>query len=348
MSSEDFNILESVVHITSARDIKSLENVLLDALSDMDSFDSLILLSVSDNNKDKYLGLTKSIPQNAYQSKLKLAENFPESPQIERDESINKSITEKTQVVIKSGDGTRILIPVIVNKKVTGILDVYTSCYDENTEKLIKYCVRIYSDFLSVLHDSEHDTLTGLLNRKTFDDRVAGVLSSFSGDRRDLALPIDDRRNSGRKATHWIGMLDIDHFKKINDNFGHVYGDEVLILFADKLRDVFRSSDLLFRFGGEEFIVVLLNALESDAILAFNRFRTRLEQTGFPQVGRVTVSTGMVKANSGSHLTELLDQADQALYYAKKNGRNQVCNYYDLIEAGKLKKKVINDVVELF
>ena len=347
MSGEEFNILESVVHITSARDIKSLENVLLDALSDMGSFDSLILLSLPHNEQCENLDLAKSTPQDAYLRKFELVDNYNENPKVVRDDSINQSINELTSVVTQGKNETRITIPVIVNKVVTGVLDVYTSSYDQNTQKLIKYCVRIYTDFLTILHDNEHDTLTGLLNRKTFDAKVLEVLSSFS-DKLNHELWKGDRRNHDRQMEHWIGLLDIDHFKKVNDEFGHIYGDEVLILFADKLRDVFRSKDLLFRFGGEEFIVVLFNVEESDAVIAFNRFRTRLEQTDFPQVGRVTVSTGMVKANSDSHLTELLDQADQALYYAKENGRNQVCDYHHLIEAGKLKKKVIKSDVELF
>ena len=347
MSGEDFNILESVVHITSARDIKSLENVLLDALSDMGCVDSLILLSLPHSEKDEYLNLAKSSPQDAYQSKFELVDNFNENPKVVRDDSIIQCITSLASVVIQNDNETRITIPVIVNHMVTGVLDVYTSCYDINTQKLIKYCVRIYTDFLTILHDNEHDTLTGLLNRKTFDAKVAEVLSSFSDEVNSVLLK-DDLRKHATQAEHWIGLLDIDHFKKINDEFGHIYGDEVLILFADKLRDVFRSQDLLFRFGGEEFIVVLFNVEESDAVLAFNRFRTSLERTNFPQVGRVTVSTGMVKASSDSHLTELLDQADQALYYAKENGRNQVCDYHYLIETGELEKKIINTDVEMF
>lgn len=347
MSLEDFNILESVIHITAARDIKSLENVLLDELSDIGGVDTLILLSFPRGCKQNYLEVTKSIPQDAYLDKLKLIGNVSEKYRVAMDKNIIQSISDQKTIIIKRDEVTRLIIPVIINKKVIGIVDLYTGQYNKNTEKLINFCIRIYRNFLAVLHDNEHDTLTGLLNRKTFDARISEILTikpaKLSPDINQV-----DRRSHDQKMAHWVGMLDIDHFKKINDNFGHIYGDEVLILFSDKLKDVFRSSDLLFRFGGEEFIVVMLNVLETDAVLVFNRFRSELEQTDFPQVGQVTVSIGMTKVDPASHITDLLDRADQSLYYAKDNGRNQICNYHELVRRGLFEEKVIESDIELF
>ena len=142
-------------------------------------------------------------------------------------------------------------------------------------------------------------------------------------------------------------MIDIDHFKQVNDRFGHLYGDEVLILIANILRSSFRSHDRIFRFGGEEFVVLLRATSLATAHKVFNRFRLAVQEYPFPQVGQVTVSLGFVSTSRGAPV-EILGQADQALYYAKENGRNQVCFYDELIASGQLKTKVANDDVELF
>lgn len=145
----------------------------------------------------------------------------------------------------------------------------------------------------------------------------------------------------------WLAVVDIDHFKQVNDRFGHLYGDEVLILIANILRSSFRSHDRIFRFGGEEFVVLLRSTTLSTAHKVFNRFRLAVQEYHFPQVGQVTVSLGFVSTTRGSPV-EILGQADQALYYAKEHGRNQVCFYDDLVASGQLATKVANDDVELF
>ena len=146
---------------------------------------------------------------------------------------------------------------------------------------------------------------------------------------------------------NWLAVVDIDHFKQVNDRFGHLYGDEVLILVANILRSSFRSHDRIFRFGGEEFVVLLRNTTLSKAHKVFNRFREAVQEYHFPQVGNVTVSLGFVGTSRGSPV-EILGQADQALYYAKEHGRNQVRFYEDLVATGALATKVANDDVELF
>ena len=146
---------------------------------------------------------------------------------------------------------------------------------------------------------------------------------------------------------NWLAVVDIDHFKQVNDRFGHLYGDEVLILVANILRSSFRSHDRIFRFGGEECVGLLRNTTRSKAHKVFNRFREAVQGYHFPQVGNVTVSLGFVGTSRGSPV-EILGQADQALYYAKEHGRNQVRFSEDLVASGELATKVANDDVELF
>ena len=127
-----------------------------------------------------------------------------------------------------------------------------------------------------------------------------------------------------------------------------MYGDEVLLLFANLMEKTFRNTDLLFRYGGEEFVVVLSPATESDANMIFERFRKKLELFNFPQIGKITVSIGMVNIHTQEHPATLLEHADQSLYYAKEHGRNQVCSYNELIKSGELKVRQVESDIDIF
>jgi diguanylate cyclase (GGDEF)-like protein len=169
--------------------------------------------------------------------------------------------------------------------------------------------------------DAETDPLTRLSNRRVFYSRVsAGMYRWVKGAYR-----------------HFMAVADIDHFKQVNDRYGHLYGDEILIHFARLMRRTFRAGDLLFRFGGEEFVAVFGVEDEEMKPTPLERFRQATEEYAFPKVGRVTVSLGVVAIGDGSFpATTLFDRADQALYYAKSHGRNRVCDYDELVAAGEI------------
>ena len=134
-----------------------------------------------------------------------------------------------------------------------------------------------------------------------------------------------------------ICAIDIDHFKKINDTYGHVIGDEVLIMATRLLQASLRQSDLLYRYGGEEFIAIIAaNDLES-ATQAFERARLKVEQFQFPQVGHITISGGFSNADTGVLPQEVINRADRSLYAAKAAGRNRVFHYDTLVKEGVLK-----------
>lgn len=347
MLDEEYSLFKSVISITEERDKKSLEKALVAALSDFLTYDALILLRIPGNYDDDYLEAAVSIPESAISDKLALIPHAFGDQRVQRDDAITKCIDRRDIVAVEHNENTRTLFPVIVNNIVVGVLDIYNHGITTNKKKLIQGFLRIYSNFQSIINDNEHDTLTGLLNRKTFDAQLSNLLSDVS-PRITSATSLPDRRNPELNKNHWVGILDIDHFKSINDNFGHIYGDEVLLLFSDLMKKSFRSNDLLFRYGGEEFVVVLTSSTESEAFQAFERFRHIIEKFNFPQVGRVTVSIGMVKTDSSEIPTTILDHGDQALYYSKEHGRNQVSNYHQLIASGKLKEQEIISDIELF
>ena len=212
--------------------------------------------------------------------------------------------------------------------------------------------IAVFANHRRLLDYAEVDTLTRLLNRKTFDESLLRILARIGdpGDVTSGARHLPHRRRP--RATiehHWLGVVDIDHFKRINDNFGHLIGDEVLILLADVMRSTFRAQDRLFRFGGEEFVVLLKPTEADNAARAFERFRTAVASHAFPQVGHVTVSTGFARIGPGDTPSEIFDNADEALYWAKGHGRNQVCSYEQLVGAGNLQQRAAPaSEVELF
>lgn len=216
---------------------------------------------------------------------------------------------------------------------------------------MIRGILLIYQNYQSLLNDSEHDTLTGLLNRKTFDDHFTKVLrADWSDPGYALQQPqACQRRASPETPLHdWLAIIDIDHFKQVNDHYGHLYGDEVLILIANLLRTSFRPDDRLFRFGGEEFVVLLRQVSSEDAHRIFERFRSNVEAQQFPQVGRVTVSTGYAHIDLQEAPVAIMGRADQALYHAKTHGRNRVCHYDQLLQRGEVQHESANDTAEFF
>lgn len=190
----------------------------------------------------------------------------------------------------------------------------------------------IYADHLCLLDYAELDTLTRLQNRKTFDENFDRFISlAEKGQQRDEG---SEPASAGQARYCWLGVVDIDKFKRINDNFGHLFGDEVLIRVADLMRKSFRGNDKLFRFGGEEFVIMLRFVSAENARLVFERFRLAVEQHEFPQVGQVTCSLGYVQINAQLTPAEILGSADEALYFCKENGRNQTQCYGTLVEKG--------------
>ncbi len=162
------------------------------------------------------------------------------------------------------------------------------------------------------------DSLTGLANRRHFLDEA---------ERRMHLLP------PGKALG--IALMDLDHFKQINDTYGHAAGDEVLQRFAHLVRDNLREEDLVARFGGEEFILLLDKTDLGTLQHCVERIRTAfagIEFTQLPEGSRCTFSAGLALVRAGDNLEARILQADQALYSAKEHGRNR-CEVHESVYA---------------
>ena len=252
--------------------------------------------------------------------------------------------------VMQAQDGAHwvTLFPIATDREVVGVVEIVSGeRLNAVDQRMVTSVLRIYHNFQGLLDYSERDTLTGLLNRKTFDESFIKVLGDLPS-RADDADDRDGRRHTGA-ASHFIGVIDIDHFKRVNDGFGHLIGDEVLLLLSRLMRSSFRFHDLLYRFGGEEFVVLMRCDGEQDAAHAFERLRLNTEHYVFPQVGCITVSVGFTQVRVGDSPASAFERADNALYHAKHNGRNQVLNHAVLVATGQLTELVASaSDVELF
>jgi diguanylate cyclase (GGDEF)-like protein len=167
---------------------------------------------------------------------------------------------------------------------------------------------------LSILEQKAHrDHLTGLANRSVLEDHLLRAWHAY-------------QRHGGPVA---VVIVDLDHFKAINDAYGHPTGDEVLRVVAGSLASSVRASDLVARYGGEEFVVVALDCPLAFAVTLAERFRARLAEQAISARGNditITISAGIAMADRAQQNgpTELLHHADEALYRAKKSGRNAV------------------------
>ncbi len=231
------------------------------------------------------------------------------------------------------------LFPVHGQSGVVGMLSIAsTQPLPPRDVDMVRGILRIIENHFALLEYGERDTLTGLLNRKTFE-------AHFDKLRQRLCNPRD-----GNPATEpsWLALVDIDRFKSINDSHGHLFGDEVLLLISQLMQHTCRGTDSLFRFGGEEFLVVLDHASAGGVQIALERLRAAIGSHIFPQIGSITVSVGYTRISATDVPTTCVARADAALYYAKSHGRNNVRNYETLVAAGELHVQDRDTDAEIF
>jgi diguanylate cyclase (GGDEF)-like protein len=161
------------------------------------------------------------------------------------------------------------------------------------------------------------DGLTGLYNQRFFEAMLNSVYNSTRKNQQPLSMLV----------------LDLDFFKSYNDRHGHLAGNELLFQLARLLKQSVRKEDLTFRFGGEEFVVLLSSTKKDDALKVAEKIRRNVEMTLFPHEDghpsqKLTISIGVASfPEDKQHPRDLFQAADMALYEAKKRGRNQVIAY---------------------
>jgi diguanylate cyclase (GGDEF)-like protein len=271
-----------------------------------------------------------SFTQEVVQNTVKVCSLFGEEPidlqqvsvRVEKRKMSPKPVTVPAKATLKS----HLTLPLAVEGEIIGCISLTSDkanafeAQDLQFFSVIGYqmaaTLKHFQRFSSVKNMATYDTLTGLYNRRYFDERL--TLETQKAFRGGTFLALI--------------MVDIDHFKKVNDTFGHTEGDKVLREISYLLRTSVRKKDVVARYGGEEFVLILPDAGTDESLAIAERIRRTVEKTPF-EVGAVqlklTISLGISRFpddRPGSK-EELVRMADLALYDAKRGGRNQVCSF---------------------
>jgi diguanylate cyclase (GGDEF)-like protein len=365
-----FNLADHIVALTEHRDRDLLDVRLTESLMDLLApFSVAIFAVLTDEGTRRWLPLTYMERDCVIEIFDPLWSDAGELQLLAEVPHRARCLNELQRVTLEPSDD-RLLhvtcLPLFADLRVEGqgVIEIRSET-ELNVPALnaVTRLLRVYGNMYGMLEYSERDSLTGLLNRKSFDDSFYKVLREPAGedDRGGMApglLVADefgerpDARQphtpAGASTGYWLAMIDIDHFKKVNDQHGHLIGDEVLILVGRILKTTFRLLDRVYRFGGEEFVVVLRSKDGATAEHILERFRANMEEHEFPQVGTITASVGLSEILLTDSPSAACERADQAVYYAKKNGRNRVCLHADLVNRGLLQDDVKVGGIELF
>jgi diguanylate cyclase (GGDEF)-like protein len=242
-------------------------------------------------------------------------------------------------VIADANGGRRTVFPVNGSTGIIGFLELSRdTALAAEEHRFVTDLLRIYRNQLEILDYSENDELTGLPNRKTFDAVFDHMMGIEPGPAAQIAQyeRVERRRPLDADEPRWLAVVDVDFFKSINDRFGHPCGDAALVSLARLMRGAFRQSDRLFRCGGEEFVILLEPTPARFVATILDRFRARVEAAEFSEVGAVTVSVGYTRIAPGDDGISAFRRADEALYAAKRKGRNRVicCDELEAATAG--------------
>ncbi|AXS79408.1 GGDEF domain-containing protein [Dechloromonas sp. HYN0024] len=342
-------LISHVVQISARRDRTEINSAMVDTLLDLFHPQSLTIYRCYSGNKKAMVfacagyGPNGQFLRNAYLPDHRFCQP------IERDPLLNRCRKELSAVIDFLDDGMhRIVFPVIrLNEPIYLIELLLSDEFSADHRVTLMGLIEYFGNHISLLDYGEADTLTGLASRKTFDKHLFELLGKAASD--EMLSGPESRRRGAPCSSHWLAVCDIDHFKNVNDSFGHLIGDEVLIMLSQEMRRSFRFDDQLFRFGGEEFIALLQPTDETFALATLERFRSNVENQLFSRVGRITVSIGFSMLKPHDTPTDVIDRADEALYYAKRHGRNRVDCYEKLIASGDIAaKEIAKGEIELF
>lgn len=328
-------IIDSIVHVTGHTNREMLEASLASTLYELLDVQRVALYKVHYEHNQPHCFLTLEVIKYVLHF-YEAGETPKQNNNLEINNYLKQCVSTQRAAEVVTNEGQYFYLRPISNHlgEITGVF-----CLDSNTKntpsdmKFIEGYFKIFRNYLNILDVSEHDSLTGLLNRRTFDQNLEKLLAEWH---KAHDYPVIEnhnyplRRQAQESKSNWLAVIDIDHFKQVNDEYGHLYGDEVLLLLSNIMRECFRGYDKLFRFGGEEFVVILRSTDQSGVDGALERFRASVESYQFPKNEEITVSIGYAESHSHSIPAQLLGQADEALYQAKNLGRNRICQFEQL------------------
>ena len=211
-----------------------------------------------------------------------------------------------------------LVVPIQRSGQLMGAMELYLNAWRELSE-----------DQADLLNGVASQAAIAIRHAQLFQAQEENALTdelTKLPNRRALAQEFLKEMQRARRHKNAIAfvMIDIDHFKQVNDTYGHLNGDAVLAELAQILKGGARESDVCARYGGEEFALILHETTESGARVLAERIRSKVAASTFPGGLKLTISVGVAATDDATLFTQLIDRADQALYAAKQGGRNQV------------------------
>ena len=325
-------ILQNLVEMTGHRDHLRLEVSVLSTLQKLSATTEVRALEVFTDDGATHVRPRTWVQDGDLVSTDSEAASDPQREPLHNYPALRQCIEKhdiRASASMRKGHHT-LWLPVWMHDKVSTCLEITQSRpFSAHKLDVLMGVFQVYQNYQSLLDYSERDALTGLFNRKTFDEQFSRYtmngLATRSGTVTDTLVAEESAAASDNEPVQqWLAVVDIDHFKQVNDRFGHLAGDRVLRDVAHILRSAVRSRDCVIRWGGEEFLVLLEHCEQAPGVLLAERIRHRVEAHHDADVGKVTLSLGLATLKPDETMEQLIARADEALYEAKHGGRNRL------------------------
>lgn len=354
-------LIEHIIKLTDHRDRSLLELTLSKALIDLLPLDRVVISRVvGEDGVKRWLEVATLDARGGGKVVDPLRVDFSTLRLLEDARDRLHCIQNQSPVVVAwAGEsGPRITyMPLFSDSRhdEEGVIEIHSGAgLTEQQLQVVGELHRVFQNMYSLLAYSDRDALTGLFNRKSLDDTFYSAVLEELDEKQIASRAIDPTMTPGQERRHrvppnyWLGTVCVDKFGAINDKNGHLIAEEVLLLVARIMNNTFRTYDRLYRFGSEQFAVLMHCPDEALVLAAFERFRANMEKFNFPQVGRVTACGGFTRISADDSPSSALERAERAVDYAQNRGGNQVFSHIDLVRKGLLGDEVKVGAVDVF
>ena len=340
-------LIEHILKLTDHRDRDLLELTLAKALIDLLPIQRITIARVmSEEGEKRWLEVARMDAKGGGKVVDPLRVDFQSLARLSDASDRVKCLSSRDMVEIAwAGEqGPRIfMLPLFSDsrKDDEGIIEIHCdNTLSAASLLMIDQLRKIYRNMYALLEYSDRDALTGLLNRKSLDDAFySAVLEELDGVAGNLVVSakpqaLDQDRRHRVPANYWLGSARIDNFGAVNDAYGHLIAEEVLLLVGRVMNNTFRTYDRIYRFGEDHFGVLMHCPDEALVLAAFERFRANVENFNFPQVGKLTVSCGFTTVLADDSPSSALEKTERAVDFAQRSGSNRSCSHLGLVRRG--------------
>jgi diguanylate cyclase (GGDEF)-like protein len=355
-------LIEHLIKLTDHRDRDLLELTLSKALIDLLSIQRVVMVRVvSEEGVRRWLEVASLDARGGGKVVDPLRVDFETLRPLDDNKNRMQCVMTRAKVEMAwaGEDGPRITyMPLFDDARNDdeGVVEIHSgAALTFEQGRIVDAVLHVFRNMYNLLAYSDRDALTGLLNRKSLDDTFySAVLEELDegalarSQRQSASVEPGQERRHRVPPNYWLGTLSVDSFGAVNDKYGHLIAEEVLLLVARIMNNTFRTYDRIYRFGGEQFAVLMHCPDEALVLAAFERIRVNMEKFNFPQVGRVTASAGFTRVTPDDSPSTALERAERVVDYAQHHGGNQVNAYAELVRQGVLGDVAKTGDVDIF